>query len=470
MFNRNKKKLVSSTNKKTSAFLQAARKHTTKTRSENGALKYSTTDNPFVDQFTLIGSYKEPRKFEQIAKDCETLWASDRELAIKFIFYLRTINRKVQYGDNTTKEPQKGGELKHEAIMRMLWLSQKSPKNFYDNLYWFVVLGSVKDIFEFLRYDVNIIGKYLINRMYSEYREASDRQKGKYYAMYRRLKSSGTAHDWQQLISQQRFSELDFNSIHGRALSQLVRSKFLKNQGLQDRYERWITNPETKEVKHTGFVHELFQDYDNALLTWNGGRWQRELPPLVEVPKHVQETINKQFMTAVNKAGEQKITKLITVWDKKSTLLNWGDGTPMEKWFNNNPNEFANTNFQSVIDLFVDLRKQGIAEHEFPQGILCVSDSEFDPTQLNETNVAAAKQKLAKVFSKEYVNAFVIVLWNLQSTGRGNKFETQATAPNTFYFGGYSGSVISFLTNEIETPWELFQNAMDQEILNLLNT
>ena len=43
---------------------------------------------------------------------------------------------------------------------------------------------------------------------------------------YRKLKQSGTAHTWQQLISQKKLLELDFNTIHGRALSLLVGSKF----------------------------------------------------------------------------------------------------------------------------------------------------------------------------------------------------------------------------------------------------
>ena len=39
------------------------------------------------------------------------------------------------------------------------------------------------------------------------------------YKMYRKLKSSGTAHEWQQLISRGKFLNIDFNTIHGRTLS-----------------------------------------------------------------------------------------------------------------------------------------------------------------------------------------------------------------------------------------------------------
>ena len=95
----------------------------------------------------------------------------------------------------------------------------------------------------------------------------------------------------------------------------------------------------------------------------------------------------------------------------------------------------------------------------------------FNPSELDRTNVQSALDKLRKAgFSKEYVNDFVIVLWNLQSSAYGNKagkqFETYGDVPNVFYFSGYSASVVSFLTNKIKTASELFEEAMNQELLN----
>ena len=58
-------------------FLQNAKVESSKTRSGNGALKYTTSGNDFVDQFTKAGKYKEPRKFSEIERDCELLWGED---------------------------------------------------------------------------------------------------------------------------------------------------------------------------------------------------------------------------------------------------------------------------------------------------------------------------------------------------------------------------------------------------------
>ena len=58
------------------------------------------------------------------------------------------------------------------------------------------------------------------------------------------------------MISKRLFDQINFDTIHGRALAQLVGGKFLKNQGLESKYQQWI---ESKPVaKFTGYVYELF--------------------------------------------------------------------------------------------------------------------------------------------------------------------------------------------------------------------
>jgi hypothetical protein len=123
------------------------------------------------------------------------------------------------------------------------------------------------------------------------------------------------------------------------------------------------------------------------------------------------------------------------------------------------------------------IKSEGVNESDFPTGILCISDSEFNPTSLNETNVVTAKNSLLNAgFSKEYVDNFKIVLWNLQSRyygdNTGEKFETYNDHTNVYYFSGYDGSIVSFLLGTPEsktTPKnaeEVFEAAMNQELLN----
>ena len=541
------------------AFVQAALVKSVQTRSGNGAVKLSSTLDPFVDQFGKLGTFKAPRPFADICKDTETLWADDRLTAVKFAAYLRTITRKVQLPDGTTtSESQKGGELKFEPIMRMIWLSQKSPEVFWKNIGLFVALGSWHDIFSMLQYDlvyngwenrkldwnqmgnlilsaldnpktVDLVKKYLPQIKSRSACKSVESQAncmiGKWicsllfgakensfnYKKYRMLKTSGSAHDWQKLISQRQFDKIDFSKIHGRALSLLVRSKFLKNQSLTEKYAAWVAKPET-EVKYTGFVHELFAGL--PAVTGYGAKG------LISIPQHQQDTINKQFATLVKKGKDERkenqanfivvrdtsgsmgslatgtkescynVAKALALYfsefltgrfadswiefNSTAQMHTWKGNTPLEKWYNDPSNYVGSTNFQSVVTLFASLKKQGLDESEFPTGILCISDGEFNPSMLGKTNVETARTVLRLAgFSAEYVEKFQIVLWNLQSNAygptTGQKFETTADAPGTYYFSGYSASVISFLTgHEILTARQLFDVAMEQEILSMI--
>lgn len=526
------------------AFLNNAKAESNKTRSGNGALKFSSSGDQLVDQFTKAGKYKEPRKFSEIERDAELLWGEDPLKATKFALFLRTIPRVVNLPDGTkTEAAQKGTELKHEAIMRMIWLHMKSPETFWNNVLLFVSLGSWHDVFTMLQYDLSyngwdkrkldwekfgdlilaglrnentseLVKKYLPQIKSRKQATTIDAQSNNAiakwicslifgakanhssYKAYRKLKTSGTAHDWQKLISQQKFDKIDFNGIHGRALSILVKSKFLNNHGLSEKYAAWITKPET-QVKYTGFVHELFQ-----------GQWKSD--------KNKEETINKQFDTLVEKARNNNITDLIVVRDTSGSMSStcpgtsmscydvgkalalffseflqgtfanhwiefnsdaklhtWVGQTPVDKWKNDRSGFYGGTNFQSVVNLFAKMKKGGTPESDFPSGILCISDSEFNPTSLGKTNVDTALNTLRKAgFSDDYVENFVVVLWNLQNShygkGSGEKFETGKDTKNVFYFGGYSASVISFLSKKIKTTYDLMEAALDQEILNMV--
>lgn len=529
------------------SFIFCGIKNGAETLSGNGALKYSTTGNPFVDQFGKLGSYKEKRSFVDISNDCELLWSIDKEKAIKMMFFIRMITRDVVImGDKSVIKQQRGAELRHEGIMRMIWLSLKDKKAFEDNLPLYISVGSWRDLFLMLRYDlvfhgwenrklnwnyfknvikngltdssqVDLLKKYL-PQISSVSKQKTDEAKantiiakwicsfvfGKKdigtYKEYRKLKSSGTAHQWQQYISRNEMNKIDFSKIHGLALSKLVKGKFLQNHGLEDKYNEWITKPDIS-VKYTGFVNDLFLDLPESLVA-------------LEVSR--RETINKQFQTLVEKGGNSEQTSLIVVRDTSGSMGSYATGTkqtcydiakslalyfseflkgrfakhwiefnstakmhewkgdtPLERWYNDTSNYVGSTNFQSVIELFAKIKADGVPESDFPTGILCISDSEFDAFSLSKTNVESALDNLrAAGFSDEYVNNFVIVLWNLQNYyyGRnsGKKFETFGNVNNVYYFSGYSAATVALLTSKIKNAEELLNEALNQDVLKLI--
>jgi len=544
-------------------FIKSGLRQTSKTVSENNAKKYTTSGDPFVDQFLSLSSYRSPRSFVDISRDCELLWSKNPQYAVRFIFFIRMISRFTNlFSGISTASSQKGAELKHEGIMRMLWLHTKNQNIFWANITLFIAIGSWKDIFQMLKFDlvfhgwekkilnwgrmenlilsgltienqVNLVKKYLPQVKANSKCTTVDSQantiiakwicsflfedKPRKYQQYRLLKSKGTAHQWQQLISQRRFNEIDFSTIHGIALSKLVKSKFLFNHNLSDKYNEWVSKDEVKTVKFTGFVTDLFAEMGGnpTIQRYNSGSIEK-YQTLVSVPEALRHTTNKQFLELVSKHREKLNNSFLVCIDSSGSMASvasglkiscynvakslalffsyflqgsfsnayaefsrnvnlheWIGDTPLEKWFNAKTSEVANTNFLSVIELFAQLKKT-VPESEFPKGIICITDGEFDrnPQILGETNILAAKSILAANFSKEYCDNFKIVLWQLQSASRGSthgkKFETYGPANNVYYFSGYSPSIISFLTSEIKNSHQLVYESLDQEILNMI--
>ena len=322
------------------------------------------------------------------------------------------------------------------------------------------------------------------------------------YRLYRQYKSEGVAHQWQQLISKQLYDSINFDKIAGRALALLVGSKFLENHNLDKKYSEWI---ESKPVaKFTGYVFELFAPLNNG----------------THIEKYKEDTINAQFRQLVENDKNNPYSSLLVVRDTSGSMTakaigcnvssfniaksmalyfsefltgefagtfaefsdecvlhTWKGNTPVDKYLNDRCGDYAGTNFQSVIDMLISIKERGVTEKDFPSGILCISDGEFQRCYTNTlTNFQLAIKRLRDAgFSEDYVNNFKIILWDIPNSYYGCpqvKFEDFAEAPNFFYLSGYDPSVISFLLGNSKTApknaKELFLAAMDQSLLNML--
>ncbi len=521
----------------------------------NGATKLTSTGSDFVDQFGKVSQYKSPRTFDQVSKDMYLLWEQNPFLALCFTLYVRMITRVVTFFDGSkTEASQKGAGLKHEGIFRMIWIAVHHPDVFAKNLHLFISAGSWKDIFTMLSYDLvyngwesrkldwDFLGKVILsglgnpntgelvkkylpqiksNNQCTTLESQADNMIAKWicsllfggktqednyrnYRSYRKLKSSGTAHQWQQLISKKLFNQIDFSTIHGRALSQLVSGKFLKNQGLEAKYQAWIGDQKT--AKYTGFLYELFSPLET-------GTYMR----YSHLKSYEIDTMNAQFMELVAKAqkgmGENQ-NSLIGVLDtsgsmtskvngtnasaysigkslclffsylvkgpftnhyfefsNETILKQWRGNTPVEQLCNDNSSIVAGTNFQSIATHWIEMLHKGVDEVDFPTGIVCFSDGCFNSTSSNKTNFEVLKNRLLTAgFSGEYVDNFKVILWDIPSSYYGKPqtaFEGSADTPNLFHFSGFDASVITFLISG-KVPSnsdQLFLEVMNQEIM-----
>ena len=556
----------------TNPFLLSALKNTSRTNEGgNGALKYTTSGSDFVDQFAKVTEYRQPRNYSEISEDMSLLWDQNPRLTISFVIYLRLITRTVKFPDGTrTSTTQRGQGLKHESIMRMIWLAVNHPEEFWNNVNLFVSAGSWKDIITMLSYDLQyngweekvlnwkdftglilaglenpetselvkkylpqiksrskcktvaaqadtIIGKYLCSVIFADIEN-----KVESYAKYRKLKLSGTAHVWQQLISQGRFMEINFETVHGRALAQMVSGQFLKNNGLEETFEKWMASKPI--AKYTGYVYELMQPVksgysNNVLKSYQEDTINKQFLGLIETAKKgmigenpfitVVDTSSSMagenpFITVVDtsssmtglvpgtKISAYDIAKSMALYfsyllkgpfnnhwmefNNKCILKKWVGDTPVKKLQNDSSEAYGSTDFESVARTFVEVRQSGVKEEDFPGGILCLSDGCFNYTHSNEGNYKSFKKILLRGgFSKEFVDKFKIVLWDIPNgyyADRGAKFEEFADCPGMFHISGLDGSVVAFLMGTEYNPTvpknsdELFLAAMNQEIMD----
>ena len=305
-------------------FLKAVGKKDTVTA--NGAISNSSTGKAIIDQFGSASNYMK-RMNGDVYNDQATLWKENPELAVKFIFYLRMITRKVKVNKMyVTEKIQTGQGLKDESFKRLLWLAENHKDVFNRNIWLLPVVGSWKDVWTLMFYDNVHIGTNVINhkvifelikqglaseehcdlvkkfmpRIKSSSKLKTDwtnftntiaKEFAEYIGIsvkdYNVLKASGTAHDFQKFISNRMFDNINWNHVPGRALTKLVDSKFLKNNNLEDKFMEWLDKQPT--AKFTGYVYEL------------GKVFREEKNKLSLIKK---TTLNKQFDHLVKIANE----------------------------------------------------------------------------------------------------------------------------------------------------------------------
>lgn len=524
------------------------------TLTENGALTNKSTGAVLTDQFGKAANYR-GRSIDEVFADQKALWDEDADKALRFPFYLRMITRKTKVNDeNTTDKVQKGQGARDESFKRLLWIAAFHPESFYKNIWVLPLIGSWKDIWTLLFYDVefkvnalkkdvmfelikqgllchthvDLIKKFMpriksngkcktswtrvtnqLAKDFANYNKIS-------YEDYNHLKTSGSAHDFQKAICAKRFDDLEWSKIPGRALNQLTNSKFLENHGLEKNYTEWVVKQPT--AKFTGYVHELGHQVIKSV-------WARR----DNIPLYKKVTWNKQFDELIRKAQEDdKITgnvwcaldtsgsmtspvvgdisaydicislgvffstlnkgafnKNVIMFDYESHVKQLkGDLTDMISDIVYSQIAWGSTNFQSVVDEIVRIRKENptIPLEDYPKTLLVVSDMQFNPADekgavSEKTNYEVAKAKLANVFPQKWVDEFKFIWWDC--TSRKSDFPATLDDGGCYFMSGFDGSIISMLCGEeVEakemlekksiTMEEVIDSALNQEILNYI--
>jgi hypothetical protein len=521
---------------------------------ENGALSYNTSGSELADQFGKAGAHR-GRSIEDVCDDQMKLWDENPEAALRFPFYLRMITRKTRIGKQTiTENVQRGQGARDESFKRLLWIAKNHKDVFNKNIWILPVVGSWKDVWTLMHYDViydfmcidrsvmfelinaglrssahSELVKKFMPRIKASSKCVTDWTKNtnqfakefaKYnslsYKEYNHLKTSGTAHEFQKLISNGMFNDINWKAVPGRALSILTDGKFLANHNLEETYTDWVLSQST--VKFTGYPFELARDINKY---YN----------VSDMPMYKKATIDKQFEELIEKAsdgdnnfgnvwcaldtsGSMKTPvagettafdvcislgiffstlnkgafhKNVVMFDDESHTLSLKGGfCDMWQQINNERTAWGSTNFQSVIDLMCKVRKENpqLNLDDYPQTILVVSDMQFNPVDYYyghcvteeeiETNLEAMKRKLYEHFPSEFVDSMKFIWWQVNGSAKDVP-ATMADGGN-YLISGFDGSIVTMLLGgevvenakkEGRTPTmsEIIDAALNQEVL-----
>ncbi len=522
------------------------------TRTENGAIAFESTLSYIVDQFGLAGNYCH-RSIGEVFSDMEKIWEENPTIALRFVFYLRAITRKIKVNGNyVTSSVVKGQGAKDESFKRLLWVAKYHPESFYKNISILPFIGSWKDIWQIMYFDIifdvnaidhnvmfdllktflendvsrDLIKKYMprirsSRKCKTDWARISNRlakECAKYfglsYSEYNRLKSSGTAHDFQKIICSRQYSDIKWKEIPGKALSLLANGKFIEKHDLSEDFTKWIVS--TDHVKFTGYVYELFKKVD-GYISWRNG---------FVGPSYKKAVFDKQFDNLIEKASEGGEIKE-NVWcalDTSGSMLHTlqnsnvsafdvcvslgiffstlnkgsfhkhvvmfsstssvkrleGNFTDMVQQIRQEDTAWGGTNFISAIEEIVRVRRNHpeIPLEDYPKTLLVISDMQFNPTDDDtESNYQAMKRMLYEVFPQDFVDSMKFIWWNCIS--RVKNFPATVKDGGCYFLSGFDGSVINLLLGgEIidnktgekrnQTMEEMIEKALNQEVIEMV--
>eukprot|EP01090_Pellita_catalonica_P016169 TRINITY_DN4565_c0_g1_i2.p1 TRINITY_DN4565_c0_g1~~TRINITY_DN4565_c0_g1_i2.p1 ORF type:complete len:546 (-),score=114.39 TRINITY_DN4565_c0_g1_i2:91-1728(-) len=478
-----------------------------KVYTQNGALSNATSGSLLVDYFAKSGTYRD-RKQEEVDADIAKIWTDSPLIALRIIFYNRTISRSTK-GFFVSETVQKGQGSRDEFRKALTWLSKNKPDTLYANLWLIPLVGCWKDlwhidtikvldhtkVYDLMKrgiadeYNCGLIAKYL-PRIRSKKKVTTERHKllnefargfCKYMKWtekeYRKFKANKeySAHEFQRQMCAGFWDQIDFNRIPGKALFNLISRKgkdkqnALARHGQEQRYTAWLSKKPV--AKFTGYVYELFTACKGKTSPIEKMTYNKQFDGIIELAKKDEGGIKGNVWCALDTSGsmgtvviaQKKVSAYdicislgiyfaelnegafhnhVIMFDAKSySKALTGTFTDKVEQIKREKTAWGCTNFQSVIDHIVELRKTRpqIPVSDFPETLIVVSDMQFNPVGGNtQTNYQAAMAKLAAVGLPK----MKIIWWFV--TGKADVPSTIEDEGVTM-IGGFDGAVVTNL-------------------------
>lgn len=473
-----------------SNFANSFRNQTNVTRTENGALAYSTTGNAVLNLFARIGGMRkaDASELNRMYLDARN---TDKELADNMILYARNIRE---------------GGIGERRIARILLktLALKDPAKVSRNLDTIVSAGRWDDLFvlegtsvetdalEFMKaqfrkdildmnnkQSISLLAKWLpsANTSSAETRRLA-RKVYTYFGLSERTyrKTLSALRKYLDIV-EKKMSANDFSLIDYQAVPSVAMTRYRSAFGRHDfeRFDKYInavTKGEAKINASVSYPYDLIMPYINRSRSW---AWSRNSEIAVDkvleaqwaaLPNYVEGNHNVIVMSDVsgsmfcdnNRPIATSVSLGIYFAERntgayKNLFLTFTD---QPKLYELNPhatvatrvNEVMqhvgfNTNLDGAFDaIFRTAKNAG----EAPDALVIISDGEID-CFASRNNVENIVEKWQRIYANAGLVAPKLIMWNVES--RGNRFLGKYTNPGIAYVSGSSASTFKELTTLI---------------------
>lgn len=522
----------------------------------NGALAYKDTGSDLVNYFSNANNLY--RGYEEVEEDLNKCWEENAELTLRMIVYVRSISRKSSEYDLEVK----GLGIKNEGRLSLKWLYNNHREIFHKNLPLFIEFGNWqdiwhKDLIDWVKEEDKQVAYFIAESVFEnqlcrkylprqksksnirkkaksiktiEFKEL--RNKGLYLVIdainelwpkaktkmnmktLMKLKSEGTAHEWQQHITNRNYLDINFDTLPGKVITWITKEKegnsFLSRHKLEDNYINWLDKQDN--IKTTSYIYELAKPAIEAY------KYYYNQSKISKVNKY---TIEKQIKTILNKAEVSNLNVMpvidtsgsmqelvhgnISALDicvslgvyfsmlQKGTFKDSIIGFSSTSNFQSLRGSFitrlkdvlkecymGSTNFQSVIDLIIKTRISNpyIPIEDYPDVYLVISDMQFNDTGVKTRNHREAINKLKQAGLPEPI----FIWYNVSPYGNG-VYESHKDDTGIIQMTGYDPAALDrLLSNDFQikfekekeksikeiTPYEAMEATLNQDYLQLL--
>jgi hypothetical protein len=488
-------------------FSKAISIESNKTRTENGANAFKSTNDSLVDLFGVIGSLR-GRDKEEVEDLFARAHAEDPLLAIKMAFYARNI---------------RGGLGERETFKTIIrWLAINHPQQLICNLAYIPHFGRWDDMYALIGTPVEKHMWAIVTHQFLDDMEGLKTPEAKVSLLGKWLKSANASSEEtrrlgrltakklglspreyrialtklrerikivESQMSANKWEEIEFSEVPSKAMMN-YRAAFQKHQPIRfEEYKESLKNRTSKINTDTLFPYEILERA-NLGINYMNGTFEINEDPILEaqwkaLPNYVEEPANFLIMadTSGSMTGRPMATSIslaiyfaernrgafhnqFMTFSRRPQFVELKGNSLREK-VSHIESIVDNTNLEKAFKEILSVAvSNAVPPEDMPKSLIIISDGEIDSFASNRSHWSFLSNMKNEFESAGY-RLPKVVMWNVAS--RGNRFIDTIGNPNIQFISGSSPSSFKALINgQNFTAQELMYETLNDEMYSMI--